>query len=168
MNKRIVYLVEGKCEKQLIDAIKNEYIVSGRIFVFNALLKLIPKTMILPFAPNTFIVIVFDTDVDNIEKIDRLNYNIKFLKQSSNIKGIILIPQVQNFEDEILFSCNIKQIKDFFNSKTNTEFKTDFIKHSCQISSKLKKYNFNIDKFWSRNACNNFSQFKNKSKEIKL
>ncbi|SKC57236.1 hypothetical protein SAMN02745115_01549 [[Eubacterium] yurii] len=170
MNKsdKIIYLVEGECEKILIQAIKNEYIASGLIYIFNPLQEKVTKARLRLYPPKTCIVLVFDTDVYTEDKIDRLKININILKKSKNIKDIVLIPQVKNFEEEILYSTTVGNIKKLFDSKTKSEFKDYFIKNDRKVLSKLEKYKFDICKFWSRKAENKYKIFDNSSNKIKL
>ena len=74
----------------------------------------------------TIVVLVFDTD---IEKIDILDKNIELIKNSNNVRDIIYILQIKNLEDELVYSTKIKKIKDLLESKSDKDFKRDFI--SC-------------------------------------
>ena len=66
----------------------------------------------------TSVVLVFDTDTGNI---DILRENIQFLRKEQNIKEVICITQVKNLEDELIRSCDIRQIKELTGSKSNKE-----------------------------------------------
>ena len=166
-NNKIVYIVEGESEKTFVNAVKNEYIVSGIPYVFNPLQQSL-TARIRTYPQNTCVILIFDTDRVDLERIEKLKNNIKSLEKASNIHEIILIPQVNNFEDEIKYTTNIKQLKDFTNSKTNSEFKEDFIRQEKHILKKLKRNNFDILKLWSRKPTNEYSQFENGGDKIKL
>jgi hypothetical protein len=166
-SNKVVYIVEGECEKTFINAVKNEHIISGMPYVFNPLQQSL-TTRIRTYPQNTCVILIFDTDRTNPERIEKLKDNIRSLEKSSNIHEIILIPQVNNFEDEIKYATDIKQMKDFTNSKTNSEFKEDFIKQEKHILKKLKRNNFDIQKLWSRKPANEYSQFENGGYKIKL
>ena len=56
----------------------------------------------------TAVVLVFDTDAGNLTV---LKENIKLLQTQRNISEVICVLQVKNLEDELVRSCNIKQIK---------------------------------------------------------
>ncbi|WP_067139494.1 hypothetical protein [Oceanivirga salmonicida] len=88
------------------------------------------------------------------------------LKKSKNVNDIIAITQVKYFEDEIVYSTNINNIKDLLNSKSNKDFKKDFIKCN-NVLTKLKDKDFSIIKFWSREDSY-FAKYKNRAEEIKI
>ncbi len=64
----------------------------------------------------TIIVLVFDTDT---RKTDILNYNITKLKAYKFISKVVTIPQVDNLEDELIRSCNIRKITEKFHAKNH-------------------------------------------------
>lgn len=68
-------------------------------------------------------------------------------------------------EDEIVYCTNIKNIKNFFKSKSNSNFKKEFL-NSNNILQKLEQFNFDILKLWSRVGVN-YKQYKNNSIKIK-
>lgn len=85
------------------------------------------------------------------------------------MKRILLIPQVYNLEDEILFSTDLKRMKEFLDSKSDGDFKRDLLKCSdSQIIKKLKDKTFKIERFWSRTANNKYGKYQNQSKMIKV
>ena len=73
--------------------------------------------------------------------------NIKKLSRCSSVEDIVLIPQVKNLEDELVKSCNIRHVKELLGSRTNTEFKSDFIKVT-NLANKLKDKSFDINLIW--------------------
>ena len=101
--------------------------------------------------PNTTVILVFDTDVEEESLLKRLSHNIKILKNSKRVKEIIIIPQVSNFEDELVYATDIKSIEQFFPKCTKKEFKSKFIKLP-DIRKQLEKHNFSIKKLWSRSV----------------
>lgn len=166
-NKNYQYFVEGETEICLINAIKHKYIKSGRVNKINLLEKEISTSFIRTIKPYTFLIIIFDTDVEDEKFVERLKYNIRKLKNASHVKDIILIPQVNNFEDEIIYATNIKELKELLSSKSNKDFKRDFCR--CKnIDNYLEKRSFDIEKFWSRKASNIYSEFENNGEKIKL
>lgn len=97
-----------------------------------------------------------------------LQNNIDLLKkQVSAVKEIILVPQIENLEDELKFSTSIKNIKELTRSKSNSDFKSDFI-YSSNVPQLLENKAFDIKKLWSRNANNSFKNYKNQGDKIKL
>ncbi len=169
-NKSFVYFVEGENEKLLINSIKNKYIESGKVRLFNPIVERIKSSHTRIYPSGTNIILVFDTDVKNEANVRILKKNIKMLEDSNNIEKVILIPQINKFEDELICSTNIKKAIDFTNSKTESEFKSDFNKLSKpnQLVSRLEKHKFSIEKFWSRNPDGIYKEFINSSSEIKL
>lgn len=159
------YYVEGEDEKKVIDTLKTsmQLIISGKVDVFNVIERKFTRNQILRLKQGTIVVLVFDTDTN---KIDILLENIHFLKKQSIIKKVICIPQVKNLEDELLRSCDIKQIKELTNSKSNSNYKHDLIQHKS-LSSALNKHKFNIEKFWCKKPTNLFNGIKNESQLIK-
>jgi len=163
-NDTYIYFTEGECEKKAIDTLKNTHLQSGKIRVYNVLQKPITDYIIRQFKEKSIVILVFDTDV-NIN-IDILQKNIDRLNSAKNIKKVILIPQVKNLEEEIIYSTNIKAIRQLLNSKSNKDFKTDFI--NCNnVLDKLTDANFDFSKFWSQSPTGVFRIFRNDSNQIK-
>ena len=144
--------MEGETERAFIEQIKNKYIISGKIDVLNILQNDIKNSRLMSIKPNTTIILIFDTDVQEKELLNRLAQNIKILKASKHIKEIIVIPQVLNFEDELVYATNIKSIEKFIPNCTKKEFKSKFIKLGSNIVAMLEKQDFNADKLWSRSV----------------
>ena len=132
MAKIIHYFVEGKCEKKLID-------------VLNVINERISKQRLLVIKPNTHIILVYDTDVENTTILDE---NIEFLRKH-NFKNIYHIQSIKNFEDELVYSTSLRNINQMYNTAGKEEFKNKFI-HQTALYSKLKKIDFDCKKIWSR------------------
>ncbi len=157
------YLVEGQTEEKAVKILKEKYIRSGKIRILhqqkinNTLLRLIPQ--------KSKVIILFDTDSPNT--VHTLDINLHILKQEKI--ETILIPQINNFEDEIVYATSVKNIKELLNSKSNSDFKNDFLKEKNCLK-KLEDKDFDINKFWARKADNNspFNKYDNNSKLIKI
>ena len=91
-NDVLLYWVEGETEKKIITAIKNEFILSGKIDIVRISENKISDMMIRMIKPNTNIIIVFDTDVNQESNIKTLDKNIERLKKVKNVRRILLIP----------------------------------------------------------------------------
>lgn len=163
-NDTFLYYVEGEDDEKIVNALKNNYIISGKVLPFNIVQKKITNMYLRIFKEKTILILVFDVDTNNINIFTE---NLKILKECKNIKKIILVPQVQNLEDELKRATTIKQIKELTNSKSNSDFKRDLLKIT-NIIQILKKNNFDINKFWSNEPTNNFKRFKNESLKIKI
>lgn len=78
MNRRCVYYVEGECERQLINSLKEQpgMVVPGKVKVYNVIQKLIPKSQLLTIQKDSIVVFLIDTDVDETkylsQNIDRI------------------------------------------------------------------------------------------------
>ncbi len=165
--KKFVYFVEGENEKVLINCIKNRFVVPGVVSVFNPLQKNL-KTQIRMHPPNTCVILVFDTDSVEASKIEMLRSNIQALKKSRNIQEVILIPQVKNFEDELVAATSVSKAMEFTNSKSGSDFKRDFNRMEKQLLAKLEEYHFDIRLLWAKNADNDYREFNNTAEKIKL
>ena len=143
------YYVEGENERALVEILskckdeKFNVIRPGKIDVFNVVEREIKSTHM-----NTVVVLVFDTDTKNRAILDK---NTKFLEKHKKIKEVILIPQVYNLEDELIRSCNIKNILQLLGSKSKREFKSDFNKVN-NLNEYLIKAEFAFDKLWRKNT----------------
>lgn len=76
MSKIYQYFVEGECEEKLINALRVnpvDYLISGKVTVFNFTNKLISNPRIAVLNKETIIILVYDIDVN---KIDILEKNI--------------------------------------------------------------------------------------------
>ena len=151
-NNSVQYFVEGDTEKAFIEQIRNKYVLSGKIDVLNILQNEIKNSRLISIKPNTTIILIFDTDVQKKELLNRLAQNIKILKASKHIKEVIVIPQVLNFEDELVYATSIKAIEKFIPNCTKKEFKSKFIKLGSNMVAMLEKQDFDADKLWSRSV----------------
>lgn len=160
------YYVEGTDEEKLINVLKSEMsmICSGKVEKFNVTQKELTLLRLMQLKKDTNVVLVFDTDVGNVEILRK---NIQILKQCSQVKNIICIPQVENLEDELIRSCNIKQIKELTGSRSNKDFKHALIIEK-NLASKLKSRNFDIKKFWISTPANQYKEIANNALKIKL
>ncbi|MGP1437713.1 MAG: hypothetical protein ACTTKH_01425 [Treponema sp.] len=162
-NKKVnIYLVEGHTEEKAIRLLKEKYIISGKVYIIHQ--KLITDTLLRMLKKASNIIMIFDTDTSETYEI--VKKNIETL-QKHKLK-VVLIPQVKNFEDEIIYATDIKNIKELLNSKSKKDFKNNF-RNTKNVLEKLEKHHFNIEKFWSRSpekpSC--FSEFKNDGNKIK-
>ena len=140
------YFVEGDTERKFVEVIKeSKYVYSGRIEKRNLLQKKISDNILKNIQKNTIIVIVFDTDVLDINNINILDKNIEVLESNTRVERVICIPQIKNLEDELVYSTKIKKIKDLLDSKSDKDFKRDFI--SCNNLMKKKKKNLKFLNF---------------------
>lgn len=136
--------------------------------MFNILEKNINSRIRL-IEENTCSILVFDTDVLDQSKVKMLESNLEKLKKEKRIKSIILIPQISNFEDELVYSTSVKKAMDFTDSKSASDFKRDFNKlRPEQILQKLQHCSFVIQKFWSRDFISKNFSVANDADQIKI
>lgn len=159
------YYVEGKTEEIFIKVLHNELdlIQAGKIKRFNVVQEQLKNSHLINLKKNTIIVLVFDTDTCST---DILNSNIKFLEKKSYIKEVIILPQVNNFEDELCRCCNISnKIESLINCKSPKDFKSEFIK--CKnLKEHLIRTNFDISKMWITKPKSSFSDLQSGIKKI--
>lgn len=164
--KNYHYFVEGADEKCVINALKTELqcIVPGKVEEFNVIQNHFPPARIRALKTGTIVILVFDTDKGNDTV---LNSNIEFLKKQYAVKDVICIPQVKNLEEELEYSCNIKNVRELTGSSSIKDFKRDIL--TCtNVGARLKKCGFSIDKFWSRNPVDLFENYMNDAAKIKF
>lgn len=164
-SKYVQYFVEGECEEKLIDVLKSDLqlIIPGRVQKVNPVEREITEMRIRMLSPKTMVVLVFDTDTGHKDVLDK---NIKLLKSSANVAEIVIIPQVRNLEDELLRCCNVKRITELLNSKSEEEFKSDFL-HAKNLANILIKHRFNINCLWNTSPPKPYQHLDNQSKRIK-
>ena len=163
--KYIQYYVEGECEEKLINTLKSELMLveTGKVQKFNVIENEISKARLIALRPGTRVVLIFDTDTGNVEI---LNKNIKKLSECSSVADLVLVPQVKNLEDELVKSCSIRHIKELLGSRSNTEFKSDFIKVT-NLANKLKDKSFDINLIWKGQPSAPYQDVINQSEKIK-
>ena len=164
-NKRYHYYVEGQDDKKVIDVLrlKMDLIESGRVDVLNVVTERITDLRLRTLTPGTTVVLVFDTDAGNRTILDE---NLRTLNRHKNVKEVITIPQVSKLEDELVRSCNIRQVKELLNSKTNAEFKHDVLGVS-NLDAKLRQHQFDINKFWITTPPAPYQNIPNQAEKVK-
>lgn len=164
--KFVQYYVEGEDEEKLIQTLKNDLgiIRSGKVQKLNVIDHILSDARLMTLCPGTMVVLIFDTDTG---KTDILNQNLEKLKTCPSVSEIVTIPQISNLEDELVHSCNIKQITDLLGCKSKKDFKTDFIR-TKNLSDKLTKHQFDINRLWCRQPLAPYQNIKNQAEKIKL
>ncbi len=145
------YFVEGENEKNLLKEIKGTLLQNGMISVFNVLEKNSLAIQLKKIREGTCVVFVFDTDILDEKKVKNLVENLKACHVSKNVMAVSMVPQILNFQDELVYATTIKSAKEFTQSSSEKDFKRDF-NNLKNIKVKLEKVNFDITKFWSRES----------------
>lgn len=89
MKYNYYYYVEGETEQAILEALKKKgnCIQSGKVEVFNKLLRKIPVAKTSVHKPGTVVVLLFDTDIQNsderVQCLKTLEYNLKTFKASN-------------------------------------------------------------------------------------
>ena len=150
MNEKCFYFVEGECEAQLIHALKLSpaRLISGRVKVYNTIQELIPKSVLLTIQTGTTIALAFDTDKPDTTILRK---NIELIKRYCKRIKIVYLPQVLDFEDEMVWCTDVGSAIDLTHSRGLSNFKTDFCRlkaSDCRLL--LERHHFNADLLWSK------------------
>ena len=162
----IIYYVEGEDEKKLLNVLKTQLklIKPGKVQRLNVINESITDVMLRTFKKDTWVVLVFDTDTNKTEALQK---NIKKLNKCPFVSKVITIPQVRNLEDELIRSCKIKKITELLNSHSLSKFKRDLI-HISNLDAKLVEHQFDMNNFWSQEPPYPYQDISNESQTIKL
>lgn len=174
--RRHHYYVEGESEKAIVCTLqKMGLIKTGKVEVLNALQQPISEVRLRRLLHNTIVVLIFDTDVCRQPewrmKLGTFKNNLLSLSKSSRVHAVYCVPQVNNLEDELSRSCNLK-LKDWFMSdrQTTTDFKRK-LNHCSNLEQTLKDAGLDLVKMWSQKMPLPFEEVAsicNDSKEIKI
>ena len=164
-NRKYQYLVEGETEKKLLTELKKEggFILSGAVNHFNVVEHRLTNAMVANISSNTVVILVFDTDK---KKTDILKENISKLKKSRNVKDIWCVMQVENLEDELIRSTDVRRIRDLLGCRSDSDFKRDLIKEK-RLIAKLREHHFEIDKMWVTSPGIEYRDFQSAGEKIK-
>lgn len=162
----VQYFVEGEDEKKLVNTLKNDLkvITPGKVQIINVIQNMVSDMILRTFKQGTVVVLIFDTDTNNTDTLDK---NIAKLKKYRNVADVITIPQVMNLEDELRYCCNIRKITELLNSRSASNFKSDLI-HITNLDNKLKEHSFDINRFWSRQPGTPYEHINNNANRIKI
>lgn len=151
-NQSWLVFVEGETEQSLIKELKEiDSLIIKDIKKFNFWDK-DAKSLLPLLKSNCSVVIICDTD--NLTNIDRFTRNIRQLAKQT--KGLYIILQHHNFEDELCYACGCQGSRLFkhFQKKANTslsatEFKVNFLSCSNKLQ-RLQVINFDKNRIWSQ------------------
>ena len=143
------YFVEGECEKHFVNIYKRlptGGLKPGKVEVFNVARDLLEPQRIMGIPRKAVVVFIFDVDCGGRDKV---NQNIERVTRYSYPKSIVLVPSVENFEDELVRSTpGAKNIEAFFGVRSPREFKSRFL--SCQnLAEKLESLGFDLSSMWT-------------------
>lgn len=164
--KYIQYYVEGPDDKKVIDTLKTKMrlVKPGKVDVLNVVTERITDLRLRNLSPGTMVVLVFDVDAGSR---DILNTNIQKLENCQAVTEVVTIPQVPKLEIELVRSCNIRQIKELLNSRSNDDFKRDVMRVT-NLDTKLREHQFDIDHFWSATPTPPYQDIANQAAKVKM
>lgn len=140
---RIIYIVEGEIEERFLkQKIRFNDIIAGKVYVFNLMQKLISDSSCIMTRKCDKVFCILDTDVVEKKNMEYLQKNCKKLKELSN--NIFLMAQTKNFEDELRFMLNTKDIAStlgikYANVRTIKLFLAQTVEYS-RVELDLNKY----------------------------
>ena len=163
---RVVYFVEGECEKQLINALKENPAVihPGKVKKLNVMQEYLTMSQLVQIQTGTIVVLVFDTDVPASECF---NKNIERLKSKCTNVEIVYLLQVLNLEDELVRCSVVKRISELTQSLSDKDFKRDFCA-ATNVRALLKQHRLDVSKLWTQNPPESFNLVERNSERIKL
>lgn len=161
-----IYLCEGQIEKKLLEIFIKEFhiLIPGKLEVFNVIQDRLKTSYLAAHSKYTHFVLVFDTDTNNSTILQE---NLRFLQNHFSQDKIIVVPQVRNIEDELVYCCDVKHVWDLAKYHTLKDFK-DNVTTDNTLGKKLIKYKFNSKLLWSRTPKDKFSFCRNDSYKIKI
>lgn len=149
MNTKCVYLTEGACEQQLINALKAEpaQLIPGKVKVFNIIQEKLSKSQLVTFSPGSIVVFVFDTDVEITEYLKK---NVQLVKKYCSRVKLVTLAQVLNLEDELKRCTDVKRAQDITKSKSVRDFKSDFCRMKViECRNALERHKLDTAKLWT-------------------
>lgn len=166
MDRRLVYFVEGEDEITFIKALKADfYIPSGAVRAFNIVNRRLSNFERRQFKKDELAVFVFDTDVESTAILEE---NIRILdkdRRDRKLKDFKFIMQVRNLEDEILRSCKIGKIREFFGTRSDSDFKSAMAQ-AKSLHNVLLRHEFDFSRMWNTRPGNCFDKYLNRAFEI--
>ena len=139
-------------------------ILSGSVNILNVKQKELPSSILANLSSNTTVILIFDTDTKNTEILHR---NIETLRKCRNVRSVWCVTQVENLEDELIRSTDIKEIRELTGSKSNSDFKRDWIREK-RLIEKLNRRGFNYALFWATQPGEAYADIENCGYKIKL
>ena len=159
MNK-ILYIAEGETEERFVKYLtSNDLIMAGRFAKFNLMQDKMKDTNNILTRTFDQVCGIIDTDCMEIENLDKLIHNIDKLKYICS--NIYILVQNENFESELKYILNSKNLNEYFRLKNKTTkdlkaFLAQSVNYKNHISSdNIKRY------------CCRFEMFMDKLKQCK-
>lgn len=167
MGKNCIYFVEGSCEKQLVEALKlpPAKLIPGKVIVFNPIQKRLPMSQLLTIRPNSIVVFVYDTDV---QEVDILRDNILLIRKFCERVRLVHLMQVPNIEGELVRCTDVKSVLLLTKSRAANDFKSDFCRPTPQACRYLlERHHLNADLLWTAAAPQPFNNLERNRTTVK-
>ena len=130
---RILYIAEGEIEERFFDFLKvSDFICSGRFRKFNLMQERLSGASDILKKIMDKVYCVLDTDCIEKTNLDTLIQNVKLLKRICP-RNIFLLIQNKNFEDELSYVLECKNLCERFKLKHSTQ--SDLKRHLAQSVS---------------------------------
>lgn len=118
---KILYIAEGEIEQRFFDFLKrNDFIQPGRFKQFNLMQNELSDSHDILKSNMGKIYCVLDTDCADEINFHTLEHNVKMLRRICP-KNVFLLIQHKNFENELSYVLECKNLCRRFNLKYNTE-----------------------------------------------
>ena len=152
---RVIYFVEGECEAKLINALKEipAAIRPGKVKIINVIQNLISASQLVQIQAGTTVVLVFDTDVP---KTDCLKENIIQLRKKCTRVEVVFLPQVRNFEEDLVRCTDVERVSELTHSRSSRDFKRDFCA-ATNARNLLERHHLDMTRLWSTHPPEGFS-----------
>ena len=159
---KVLYIGEGEIEERFFDFLnQNDFIQPGRFRKFNSMQKILSGASELLKSKMDKVYCVLDTDCIEAINFDTLIQNIKLLKRICP-RNIFLLIQNKNFEDELSYVLECKNLCERFKLKHGTQ--SDLKRH---LASKSIKYDRIISRENLVRYCRRPEEFKDELKNQK-
>ena len=159
MNK-VLYIAEGETEERFVKYLtSNDIIMAGRFAKFNLMQDKMKNTNNILTRTFEKVCGIIDTDCMEIENLDKLIHNVDKLKYIC--PKIYILVQNKNFEGELRYILNHKNLNEYFGlkNKTSRDLKV-FLAQSVNYKNHISSDNIKI-------YCCRFESFIDKLKECK-
>ena len=167
INRKCCYFTEGQCEERLVRALKLKpaLLIPGKVKTFNVVQNVLPISILMTIEPGSMVVLVFDTDK---EEISHLKRNIELLKKRCLDVEVLTVLQVLNFEDEMERATDVLRAGQLTKSRTADDFKSAVNRmKDSEFRRALMRHKLNMSDLWAKEPPKSFYSFSQDSAKIK-
>ena len=167
INRKCCYFTEGQCEERLVRALKLKpaLLIPGKVKTFNVVQNVLPISILMTIEPGSMVVLVFDTDK---EEISHLKRNIELLKKRCLDVEVLTVLQVLDFEDEMERATDVLRAGQLTKSRTTDDFKSAVNRmKDIEFRRALMRHKLNMSDLWAKEPPKSFHSFSQDSAKIK-